>query len=284
MQDLNLIRDRLTTGSVKLSQNLFVNTTNYSIEAFIFNTKSLVVTFEAFSATKDTNDFRMGWGGAFLRQASISHLCIKPKSPDWYRGADLGLALADLKQAGFFTAFDRVMTYGGSMGGYGALAYADSVGAHVAFALNPQSTLAPKQVPWETRFPEGRVQDWDGAFAEAREGMKNLHTAYVAADMRHAMDAKHVERLQQENLCVLNVPFVGHFMPAHLRNMGMLQETFFHILQDRFDIDHFRKRARARRRLPAYFEQLLERPRVRDSDYLRRIVSQHSPKPHPASA
>ena len=284
MQNLNFIKDTIGTGSVKLSQNLFLNTENYIIEAFVFNTKSLVVTFEAFSSTKDKNDFRMGWGGGFLRNASISHLCIKPKSSDWYRGGDLGKALADLKQAGFFSAFDRVMTYGGSMGGYGALAYADSVGAHVAFALNPQSTLDSARVPWETRFPEGRAQDWSGAFSEAREGLNNVGVAYVATDMMHAMDAKHVERLQRDNLCVLNVPFVGHFMPAHLRNMGLLQETFFHILQDRFDIDHFRKRARARRTLPAYFEQLLARPRIKESEYLRRIVTQNSPKPHLASA
>lgn len=40
----------------------------------------------------------------------------------------------------------------------------------MVIALDPQSTMDPRVVPWETRFAEARRQDWTGPFADARAG------------------------------------------------------------------------------------------------------------------
>jgi len=67
-----------------------------------------------------------------------------------------------MNKSGFFHGFEQVMTYGGSMGGYGALAYADAVNAGVVLSINPQATLSERLAPWETRFSQGKNSSGKG--------------------------------------------------------------------------------------------------------------------------
>jgi len=189
--------------------------------------------------------------------------------------ADLITAIEDLKAAGFFHPFRRIVTYGGSMGGYAALAFADLIGATYVFSLNPQSTLDKQKVPWETRFRQGSHEDWSGRYAEASDGIRCVKQAYIAVDMRDALDRRHVDRIRGRAVEILNMPFVGHFIPRHLQQTGLLQSTLFAIMREEFDIDDFRKKARGRRNLAAYYDRLLSRDRVARSERFRMIVNRH---------
>jgi len=250
-------------------------TENYFLDAYVYKYDTLVVTFEPFNAALPSSKFRSGWGSEFLRSQQISHLCIKPKISDWYRKADLITAIKELKAAGFFRPFRRIVTYGGSMGGFAALAFADLIGATYVFSLNPQSTLDPQKVPWETRFRRGQREDWSGHYTEAADGIHSVKQVYIAVDMRDALDRRHVDRIRGRAVEILNMPFVGHFMPRHLKQTGLLQSTLVGIMREEFDLDGFRKKARGRRKLAAYYDGLLSRDRVARSERFRTIVNHH---------
>ena len=265
--------------SAATSENTLIETPNYFLEAFSFETTGpFVITFEHAGAPRFRPDgYRPGWGAPVLRKKAISHLSIKPKEVDWYRKPDLSDALAALKDNGFFARYDRVITYGGSMGGYAALAYAGTVGADTVIAMNPQSTLDRKLVPWEKRFVMlGQSQDWSDPRSDAANGCGQARKVYAVVDRRFAADWKHIIRLPAHNLHVLNIPYVEHSVPLHLANMRALGIFISDIiLKDDLDETHFYRLMRNRRHLKRYYNVLKRHPRVQASPKFSAIVEKH---------
>lgn len=92
---------KLSDGSpmeISVSQNILITTENYFLECIDFNSPTLVVTFEAAGLPLHRPDkFRSGWGSNLLRNFNVSHLCVKPKTTDWYLKPNLALAFERLK-------------------------------------------------------------------------------------------------------------------------------------------------------------------------------------------
>ncbi len=120
----------------------------------------LLVTFDNLSNVNDDSVMREPWGFKFAQDSALSHLGVMAHVSDWYRDADIIARFQNLARDGFFDGYARVVFAGVSMGGYAALSLSAVVpGAHV-IAINPQSTLDPDLVPWETRYENRRRQDW----------------------------------------------------------------------------------------------------------------------------
>lgn len=193
---------------------------NYRLDLLRQDSGTLVVTFQARAAVEDekhlTRD-RPGWGANFLDARGDSVLHVKPTTSNWYRRPDFHTWL-DRNQP-LFSGFDRVVLVGGSMGGYGALAFAEVMQATQVLALNPQSTLAEDLVPWENRFALGKQEDWSGAYRDA--ALTSQGEVYVIADRYDHLDYAHVRRLR--NIQFSNFPFVGHMVPIWLVQLKCLK-------------------------------------------------------------
>lgn len=269
--------------NIATSTNHFVETKNYFLEAFDYGQKGvffkkagpLVVTFENLDGPKSkAGGFRKGWGVDPLRKKGISHIAVKPKAPNWYRKPDLTEAFGHLRSMGFFDKFERIITYGASMGGYGALAYADILQADTVICLNPQSTMNPALVPWEQRFPRSRVENWKKKSSDAALGCRNARQIYAFVDRMHLPDWKHIERLSKHNLHVMNVPFVAHGVPIHLLKCGVLPMIVSELIEkDNFNRTVFYKKIRYRREIPKYYLSLKKMPRVQNSELFTSIVN-----------
>ncbi|MBR9650101.1 hypothetical protein [Thalassovita aquimarina] len=246
-----------------------LETENYFLEAHVFDHDRLFVTFESAEPPgQRPKKFRSGWGAEALRKHRVSCLCVKPKFADWYARPDLPEALARLEE--FFARFRRVITYGGSMGGFGALAFADLVGAHDVIALNPQSTLDRRKVPWENRFEPALPFDFTGPYGDAKGKFDRAERVFVLVDRWFSPDWKHIERIMRDNIIVLNTPFLRHRTTEHLRNMQVLGPIVDAFIQDRFSEPEFHRHMRARRRLNRYFDTLGKM--AADRQALRSIV------------
>lgn len=64
--------------------------------------------------------------------------------------------------------------------------------------------------------------------------------------------AAHVDLLDVPGRIDLNIPFVGHGIPYHLRRMGLLERLFADIAEHSFDAATWRQLVRARRDLDVY--------------------------------
>jgi hypothetical protein len=188
---------------------------NYRLDILRRESGTLVVSFEPMtpSQTNPSRD-RLGWGAHFLDKRSEDVLYVKTTAPHWYRRADFYHWL-DSNQS-LFESYDRVVLMGGSMGGYGALAFAQAMRASAVLSLNPQSTLASDLAPWETRFSVGKREDWSGAYRDA--SVTSQGDVYVIADRYDTLDYNHIRRLK--NCHYSNFPFVGHKIPAWLSQLN----------------------------------------------------------------
>ncbi len=133
-----------------------------------------------------------GWGHGFLSKRGLSAVYIENDSPDWYQTPDFFAAMEAIRAA---TSGRAKITYGSSMGGYGALLGAGAVGADRALALCPQYSIDPAAVPFENRYAKHAARL--GAFRYRLDDHASADVDYTLAyDPVHAEDRKHARLIR----------------------------------------------------------------------------------------
>lgn len=212
----------------------------------------LLVTFDNLSNVGDTSVEREPWAYKYAKDLNISHLGIMAHVSDWYRDTTLIERMQKLAADGFFDGYDRVVFAGVSMGGYASIAFGSLVpGAHVV-SVNPQSTLDPDLVPWETRYENGRRQDWTLPLGDAAELTKKLGRVNIFYDPYHALDQQHVDRFSGDNIRIFKCWFSNHKTAVFLRKIDALKPVMNHCIFDELTGLDFYQLYRARRYLPWY--------------------------------
>jgi dienelactone hydrolase len=112
-----------------------------------FDSTICVVTFDSYSDVRTLE--RTGFGEHFFEQSRIDAIHVIARSNEWYQNdeiLDICVAVAAITQD-----YERVYTYGSSMGGYAAIRFGVHVGARAAIALSPQFSVDKTVVPFEHR-------------------------------------------------------------------------------------------------------------------------------------
>ncbi|ADU61122.1 MAG: hypothetical protein KUA35_14020 [Pseudodesulfovibrio sp.] len=164
------------------------------------------------------------WGFNFLHRRGYTIVGVKCAVSDYFRGKDFHDFMNQLREDKFFSQFKQTVLYGGSMGGYGALAFSSVAESPVIIAHNPQTTACPTLTPWE--IPLRKSFDWTGEFVDGAVESASAKRIYVSYDPYYRPDRMHVDRIKHERLVRLRVPFVKHGMPMHLYNLGLLVSVF----------------------------------------------------------
>ncbi|MEM9128344.1 MAG: glycosyltransferase family 2 protein [Pseudomonadota bacterium] len=212
--------------------------------------KRLLVSFDNLSNVNDESIARVPWAYKFARDINISHLGVMAHVADWYRDEDLIQYFEKLTSEGFFEGYDRVIFAGVSMGGFAAVSFASLVpGAHVV-SINPQSTLDIDLVPWETRYANGRRQDWTLPYSDASKLTQSLGRVSIFYDPYFELDKKHVERFTGKNVRIFNCRYSNHKTAVFLRKIGALKPIMRSAIFDEITENDFYKLYRARRDLP----------------------------------
>ncbi|PVA10530.1 glycosyltransferase family 2 protein [Pelagivirga sediminicola] len=212
----------------------------------------LLVTFDNLSNVGDQSVMREPWAYKFASDGGYSHLGVMAHVSDWYRDGDLIRRFEGLVAQGFFEGYERVVFAGVSMGGYAALAFSSLVpGAHVV-AINPQTTLDPDLVPWETRYENGRRQDWTLPLADGAALTQGAGRVNIFYDPHFELDRKHVDRLGGDNIRIFKCWFSRHKTAVFLRKIGALKAVMAQCIMDELTEPEFYRLYRERRYLPWY--------------------------------
>ncbi|MBI0535303.1 hypothetical protein D9599_06945 [Roseomonas sp. KE2513] len=105
-----------------------------------------LVTFGDYTRRPDQPGF---WGASTAAALGWPAIGFVARRPNWYPAASV-LAAAPLVRARLDDA--EAIGYGYSMGGYGALKYGRTLGLSAALAISPQASIAPADVPEDTRW------------------------------------------------------------------------------------------------------------------------------------
>jgi hypothetical protein len=255
---INNLSQTFETKRLKNRGYMFI-TGDYAIEVHHRHDFDLVVTFSPRSPSKWKKPAaqRKAWGAAFIASRGASAIHVKSGRNSWYRGQELKNFFLRARDEGLFAQFSNKMTYGGSMGGFGALSFSGIIGATCCLAYNPQINLGPSVRHWENRFASASKLDWSDDICDIDGQIANVSLPVVVYDPCYSLDRMQVDLLSSEHVLRLRVPFVGHRMPEHLLNMKMLTWLFDQCRSGSIDISEFYKRARARRQLNRYYECMI---------------------------
>ncbi len=99
---------------------------------------TVVVTFNEMGFVRNGTQF---WGDEFLRKLGVSAIGIVTPRPNWYPPRDMELVIPAVRA---HIAGRRVVTYGHSQGGFGAMKFSARLNADIALCFCPQWTIDPK--------------------------------------------------------------------------------------------------------------------------------------------
>ncbi|KRE02262.1 hypothetical protein ASE63_07835 [Bosea sp. Root381] len=209
-----------------------------------------VVTFDSFTDYQKLD--RPGFGQAFLAERGVGAVHVISRENDWYQYDEMAEAAAAIRSA--MQAYDRVATYGSSMGGYAAFRFAGLLGADAFIALSPQVTIDPSVVPFERRWLDDAKRlnfIWDHLAPEP--GCRG----YVFYDP-HDDDARHVALMARQcSVIPVRLRHAGHPSSTFLLETGLLSRVILDLIRGSADVPAIELAARrARRRSPKYLATL----------------------------
>lgn len=205
------------------------------------NVDRWVVTFDHYGIGHGFD--RPGFGEAYFQTQGISAIHVMGRGDDWYQYADMDAAMATVRAA--TRGAVRVVTYGSSMGGYGALRFADAAGATDVLALSPQYSLDPKVATHERR--------WSQDFRRIRwrpdsNGPITCSARAVVVYDPIGPDRWHGERIARDLAChLIRLPYTAHPVTTYLSDAGLLGPLIAGLLNGEFDQQTFRREARRAR-------------------------------------
>jgi esterase/lipase len=143
-----------------------------------------------------------------VARRGAAHAHVATHRNDWYHndGPSLRTALERLSQP-----FERVMLYGASMGGYGALLLSGVVEADRVVAVAPQFSVDPPQPPFKTRWRH-LMQNVDFGHDGLDAHASASAAKYIVYDPGYRDDAAQAAILsQQTNAHLVRRPCAGHY-------------------------------------------------------------------------
>jgi hypothetical protein len=147
------------------------------------------------------------WGEPIARKAGINTFGFMAKRANWYPEAAVTGAIAAIES---LRGEAPLVTYGGSMGAYGAIKFADRLKANHVIAFTPQYSIDPKIVGDDDIFATNYVDHLHrGVLIEPTDCTVPVYMffdPFVKQDRRHRIALNRV--LPQ--VVDLNVPFAGH--------------------------------------------------------------------------
>lgn len=200
----------------------------------------LLVTFNGMGQKANGTDFAAAQVAAKLGMPALG---IVSREANWFPEPDMRALLPSIQN--YLDRHERRISYGFSMGGYGALKYSRMMGAEAVIALSPQTSIDPDFVPWEGRY-RSHVRDFHrGERIRPEDIGGNL---FVILDRLDESDNKHARVLSE--ICTprcINAAGVGHHTHEIFLSSEVMGQLFALALAQ--DEQGIRRLVRARKRL-----------------------------------
>jgi len=209
--------------------------------------KPIVFTFDnmdTFRKVEDTLELRKGWGHDFILSCGYN-VCsfLENDIYSWYRNEEFLEIVKTFSRLQLFKSFSKRISYGSSMGGYAAAAFANALNVDDAILIHPISTLNQTLCPWEHRFSRVGGKNWSSEYYDSAETVKNVNTTIIY-DPLFEPDALHAKRYIEANagkVRPVKVRGMGHGMPWHLLKLDVLKDLFVHVSQNTYEEQYKRE-------------------------------------------
>jgi tetratricopeptide (TPR) repeat protein len=219
-----------------------------------FGSDACVITFDSYSDDRSLD--RPAFGQDFFASRQIDAIHFVSRENDWYQHPELPDVAATV--AALVKDHRRVVAYGSSMGGYGAIRFGGMAGASVALAISPQFSIDPRTARFERRWKSDSERiDFS---LERTLAAPFVGAAYIVYDPRD-LDRRHVERFRRRTRVIdVALAGVGHPATGALAEAGLLTDLVLDFVADRLDVaDVTHRMALARETTPQCYFVMSER-------------------------
>jgi hypothetical protein len=210
-------------------------------------TDLLVVTF---SGREPAPPAKAGAAQAFFRKNGVPCVHFIAKQNHWWQTDELDPALDIVRHVAERRGYDQIVTYGSSMGGYGALLASGRLGAARSVVYTPQFSVDPAKAPWDDRWAkDARGLDFRGDRFDDRVGPGEI---YVFSDPDFETDERHVDMIAERRpVRRMRAPFAEHAVSRVLLEAGVLQAATLEALTGSLTQAQFTRLLRTGRRQSA---------------------------------
>lgn len=179
----------------------------------------VVVTF----TYRQKSEPEFGFAEEALSRLGVSNVAVISRGPHWWQTDDMGPAMEAVRASEPFKRAGRVVTYGSSMGGYGALRWSAHLQANEVVAVSPQYSLDPSKTPFEKRWRDALAAIDHFGRDDMSGGLSRDARVAVLYDPRLSAEAAHVELLGRlRSIDEIRAPFLGHGILLSLKEAGNL--------------------------------------------------------------
>lgn len=209
--------------------------------------KITVVTFTPRLGKKNGAPARIesGFGLDFFRSQGISGFHIIPKWNHWWQVPGMESIIRLINEKRCLT--QSLWTYGASMGGNGALMFANSLSADGVISFNPQASVSPSIAGFDPRWMDDRntIAGFDDSW---------LHhpipeQTWIFGDSGFIPDRLHIDFINDfhPGINYMSVAFTGHSTIRALMEAGLLSSTISSLINLEFSKRCFTKKFRIAR-------------------------------------
>jgi hypothetical protein len=188
----------------------------------------------------------------FFAHRRMNAIGILAARNDWFQNAEILAVIDAIRRA---TDGWHLVGYGGSMGAYAAINFADMLRLRSIIAVCPQYSIDHARAPYEPRWRDEAADiEADGGFTFDRiDRAPRLDNGWLifdpgCVDRQHAADIQRFHALGE-----LRLRFAGHEMMRMLQQADMFTPMLLDMLEGRFDLATYRTAWRAARRRSATY-------------------------------
>ncbi len=186
------------------------------------------------------------YGDGFIQKCGFSGVFFVSLQNHWWQTPEL---IEAINIANSHTKNHEVrVSYGQSMGGYGALLCARRLNSR-AVVTAPQTTINPELASIGDIWLEN-IRRSPIVRDNIREELVGMQSAIVIYDNKGGSDVSHVNYIEgRDGVVLYKIPYATHNLPATLSEMGLLSRVIagFFESENKFSEFHFRRMIRERR-------------------------------------
>jgi hypothetical protein len=217
-------------------------------------TDDFFVTFNELGLKINADSF---WGDKLFADTKFSSVGFVTATPNWYPPDEMEPAISAVKS---IIGRRRIIAYGHSQGGYGALKYSRALGAQVVVAFCPQWSIDPSDVAGvDGRFHSYHRVDLQNGLQINSDDLAG--DRYLIFDKEARFDKWNVEKiLGLGGSKVIRCPFTGH-QSVRILSEGGVSREFVNIFRQPQD-DYTQS-----------LRKLIREARVKSATYKRNLLN-----------
>ncbi len=231
---------------------------------FPAHVNTLMVSFTSRIENKASGHRKEGFGERFLDASGLAYLCFINRRNHWWQTPEVENAYRAIDEKYDLKRYSRVITYGSSMGAYGALIFSKLVRANLVLAFSPQASIAGTELPIQRQW-QIDMADTPIILEPISRGLSTTAQILIPFDSLNKLDLAHVRALEALRPCErLVVPMSGHKTSLFLHECGMLKPIVLDGIDAPVNVAKLRQSLRGTRRSsPRYWMVLAARYKQR---------------------